>query len=452
MKISPIQYTWSGDFAIAYQVVGDGPIDLVYLPPWASNLDWNWQWGHHARYLRRLASFSRLILHDPRGWGCSDRFSPGQVPTLEDHVEDLFAVLAATNANRPALFATMDTGEIAMQAAATRPSSFSSLTLFNASARSSATEDEPWWGSTDSNDEMVDSVRRATNWDDWSRMYVRYTMPSHGDDEEAIAWFATMQRLTEGPGSALSHIPATQERDVRSRLPDISAPTLILGRGSLSADEGHPGRREAYLVEKIPNATLLRFPGEDLYPYAGDWTPVVDEIQRFVTGTVEPPEPEVSLATVMFTDIVNSTAQAATLGDTRWSELLEQHDRLIRSELRRHHGLEIDTAGDGFFATFTAPGPALRCAAAVVAGVRELGLEIRAGLHTGEVELEGDAVRGIAVHIGARVSSLAGPNEVLVSQTVKDLVAGSGLTFEDAGEHELKGVPDRWRLYRVVTG
>ena len=448
MKISPIQYTWSGDFAIAYQVVGEGPIDLVYLPPWASNLDGNWQWSHHARFLRRLASFSRLILHDPRGWGCSDRYAPGQAPSLQDHVDDLFAVIAATNASRPAVFANADSGEIAMLAAATRPESLSSLVLFNTSACEFATDDEPWWSEENRNEEVLDSIRRATNWDDWSRMFVRDGLPSHADDEQAIAWFATLQRLTEGPGAVLTHLAAHHHRDVRSRLADITAPTLILSRGSAEWKV----KGSAYMAERIPNTTLSRLPGEDVYAWAGDWGPVVDEIQRFITGTVELPEPDVTLATVLFTDLVDSTVQAAALGDRGWTEVRERHDRTIRNLLRQHRGREVKTMGDGFLATFDIPARGVRCAIDIVREITDMGLEIRAGLHTGEVETDEDGdVSGLAVAIGARVGARAGAAEVLVSQTIKDLTAGSGLAFEDAGEHELKGVPDRWRLYRVLS-
>ena len=253
-----------------------------------------------------------------------------------------------------------------------------------------------------------------------------------------------------GPGSSIAHVDTATGYDLRERLAGIQARTLILHRTELARGSGYMIESSRYLAERIPNTTMIECSGSDVYPWGGDWEPVAAEIQRFLTGRVEVLEPEVAVATVLFTDIVNSTAQAATLGDQRWGELRERHDQLVRAEPRKNRGREIDTAGDGFLATFAAPGQALRCATAVVAGMRELGLEVRAGLHTGEVELDSDAMRGIAVHIGARVSSLAGPNEVLVSQTVKDLVAGSGLSFEDAGEHELKGVPDRWRLYRVT--
>ena len=445
MKRSPITYTWSGDFAIAYQIVGNGPIDLVYLPPWCSNLDGNWMWSHHARFLNRLASFSRLILYDPRGWGCSDRLAPGQTAELEDHVADLIAVLDAASAREPAVFVSMDVSEVGLLAAAMHPQRFPSLVLFNVAAKEVGTPEEPFWGTDAAYEAMIESVRRSTNWDDWSRTFVRDALPAHADDEEAMAWFATMTRLTEGPGSVLSHLRKEQEHDVRDRLADIRARTLVMTRGS------EPWKVEGsrYIADRIVGSTLVALPGEDAYAWAGNWEPAVDEIQRFLTGSLETPRPEVSIATLLFTDIVASTALAAELGDVEWHARLHRHHEILRSLLRRHQGTEVDTAGDGFFATFHSTGPAVRCATEMTAAVTELGFEIRAGLHTGEVELTEDGVRGIAVHIAARVMSQAGPSDVLVSSTVKDLSTGSGLTFEDAGEHELKGVSDRWHLYRV---
>jgi class 3 adenylate cyclase len=447
VKRLPITYTWSGDFAIAYQIVGNGPIDLVYVPPWASNLDGIWMWNHHARFLNRLASFSRLILYDPRGWGCSDRVAPGQAVELEDHVVDLIAVLDAANAGRPAMFVSTDMGEMGLLAAATHPERFQALVLFNVAAKEVGTSEEPFWGSPADYEAMVESIRRSTDWDAWSRMFVRDALPSHGADEEAIAWFSTMGRLTEGPGSVVSHLRKEKEHDVRDRLGDIRARTLILSRGSTPwRDEG-----ARYIADHIQDARLMRLDGEDLHAWAGNWEPVVDEIQRFLTGSLEPPEPELSVATLLFTDIVSSTALAAELGDTGWHARLQRHHEVVRALLRQHQGTEVDTAGDGFFAAFASTGRAIRCAIEMIAAVPELGLEIRAGVHTGEVEHAVDGLRGIAVHIAARVMSLAGPSELLVSSTVRELSIGSGLTFEDAGERELKGVPDRWHLYRVVT-
>jgi class 3 adenylate cyclase len=335
-----------------------------------------------------------------------------------------------------------------IRAAARYPRRVSSLVLFQSSPVWVETEDLPWESPIEASIDTIESMRRSPTWDEWAREYVRSTLPSHADDDHAIAWFATMTRLTEAPGSAVSHVEALTNFDVRADLDRITAPTLVLHRPNLK----HQGWRiesSRYIAERIPKATMVEVPGSDDFIWAGDWEPTVAEIERFLTGRVERHEPEAEVATVLFTDIVNSTGQAASMGDRRWTELREQHDREIRGQLRRFRGEEIETAGDGFLATFATPRQAVRCAVAAVDVVRSLGLEIRAGVHTGEIEREGDGVRGIAVHIGARVSSLAGAGEILVSQTVKDLVAGSGFGFDDAGEHELKGVPGRWRLYLV---
>jgi class 3 adenylate cyclase len=445
MKRSPITYTWNGEFAIAYQTVGDGPIDLVYIPPWCSNLDGIWMWNHHARFLNRLASFSRLILYDPRGWGCSDRVSPGHPVELEEHVSDLIAVLDATNARQVAMFVSADFGEMGLLAAATYPKRFGSVVLFNVAAAEMGTIDEPFWGNEADADAMVESVRRSKDWDEWCRPFIRDALPSHADDDEAIAWFSTMQRLTEGPGSVVSHLRKEREMDVRDRLADVSARTLIMSRGT------SPWKVEGsrYLAEHIVDSTLVTLPGEDMYPWAGRWEPIVDEIEMFLTGNLRSVEPEVITATLLFTDIVASTALAVELGDSVWHARLQRHHEILRELLRRHHGREVDTAGDGFFAIFPSTARAVRCAMEMTTAVREIGLEIRAGLHTGEVEETMDGVRGVGVHIGARVMAHAGPSEVLVSSTVRDLTAGSDLTYEDAGEHELKGVPGTWHLYHV---
>lgn len=448
MRASPIRFTWSGEFAIGFQTVGDGPVDLVYVPGWATNLDWNWRWDHHARFLRRLASFARVILFDPRGWGVSDRFAPGRAANVDELAADIIAVLDSLNIASPALLACNEGGFAGIRTASAYPRRVSSLVLFQCSPVWVRTDDMPWESPAEASSETIESLRRSLMWDEWAREYVRASLPSHADDEQAIAWFAAATRLTEAPGSALSHIEALKGFDVRADLEAISAPTLVMHRTHLKA----PGWRiesSRYLAERIPGATMTEVPGTDDFIWGGDWEPTVAEIERFLRGDVGRPEPETEVATVVFTDVVNSTGQAAMMGDRRWGELRERHDAAIRSELRRYHGEEVDTAGDGFLATFSMPRQAVRFALAAVDAVRSLGLEIRAGVHTGEIERDGDAVRGIAVHIGARVSSLARANEILVSQTVKDLVAGSGLSFEDAGEHELKGVPDRWRLFRV---
>jgi class 3 adenylate cyclase len=437
-------FTWSGDVGLAYQVLGEGP-DLLYLPPLLASVDHSWLFPPYARFLRRLASFSRLIFMDRRGWGCSDRLPPGQSPDLDSQIEDLVAVTDATNANRSTLFAVEESGFVALAAAASHPDLFSRLVLFQCSPVWTRKDDMPWEESEERAVSTIRSLERSQSWDDWHRMFVRDQLPSLVGDEEALAWVASGSRSVMGPGGVLSEIRWMKDLDLRDRLGSITAPTLVLARPTST----WPIETSRYVAERIPNATLVEFPGEDIYPWVGDWEAITDEIQEFVTGGRERPEPKRSIATVLFTDIVGSTVQAVELGDAAWRELLARHHEVLRSALRRHHGTEVDTTGDGLFATFDSAAEAVRCAVSMTSAIQELGIEIRAGVHTGEVEQDGANLRGIAVHIGARVMSLAGPNEVLVSSTVKDLAAGSGLAFTDAGEHELKGVPDRWRLYRV---
>jgi len=443
LQASPVRYTWSGDYALAYQTLGEGR-DLVYLPAWGSNLDWAWKWGHHARFLRRLGAFSRLILYDQRGTGCSDRCPPGAAPSLDDYVADLLVVLDTVNASATHVFAASDSTQIAMRAVARHPELFASLTLFNGYAAEIG--DEIWASTPAEAARHIRSVERATSWDEWTRSYFRDAAPSHARDEEAIAWYSALQRLTEAPGSTISHMRNTLAWDLRDEIRAIRKPTLLISRGDQPWRQ--PGAQ--FLAERIPNAHHRHIQGQDLLPWAGDWTELVEAIQEFVTGSVTPPAPDSYLATVLFTDVVDSTAVAAAVGDIAWGELRERHHRIVRGELRRFRGRELETAGDSFLATFDAPARAVRCAASIATAVRDIGLEIRAGVHTGEVEGDVDGVRGIAVHIGARVAAAAVAGEVLVSQAVRDLTMGSGFTFADVGERELKGVPGRWHLFRLA--
>ncbi len=440
-------FTWNGDWALAYQVVGDGP-DLIYLPSFVSSLDWNWLNPSYARFLRRLASFARLTITDRRGWGCSDRLPPGESPVMEILVDDLLAVIDAANLTRPVLLATEESGFMAIEAAATHPDLFSRLILFQCSPVWTAKDDMPWEGSEGTALSTIRSIRRSTSWDDWHRVLMRDQLPSIAGDDAELAWLASASRSNVAPGAVITELEWLKDQDLRQRLAEISMPTLVLHRPAVTV---WPIESARYLAERIPDARLVELPGADVYPWVGDWEAVTDQIQDFVTGSHEPPPAERALATVLFTDVVGSTVQAVELGDAAWHRLLARHNDLLRTILRRHHGTEIGTSGDGFFATFGSAAQAVACAVEMTEQVRTLDMEIRAGVHTGEVERDGDDLRGIAVHIGARVMSQAGPSDVLVSSTVKDLSAGSGLTFEDAGEHELKGVPDRWRLYRVVA-
>ncbi len=441
------RYAMSGDVHVAYQVLGDGPVDLVCVPGWISNIELTWSHPWVASYYRSLASFSRVILFDKRGTGASDRVPDDEVPTLETRMDDVRAVMDDVGSERAVIFGVSEGGPMSILFAATYPERTLGLVAYGTSPRDAWAPDFPWgYTEQDLNEEIEDIGKR------WGTL--EYTLdalrgwggPSAVDDTGFTSWFTTYSRLSASPGAASALSRMNFEIDVRSVLPSIRVPTLVLVR-----DGDTPVEATRYIAEHIPGARYAQLPGDDHIPWIGDQRPIIEEIQRFVRD-VRDEEAELDrvLATVLFTDIVGSTEKAADLGDRRWSELLQDHHTRVRALLARYRGQEVDTAGDGFLATFDGPARAIRCATAATAAVRDLGIEIRAGLHTGECEVVDDKVRGIAVHTGARVASLAGPSEVLVSQTVKDLVAGSGLTFEDAGEHELKGIPDRWRLYRVV--
>ena len=446
MNRGDVQFAWSDEVAIAYQVVGDGPIDLVYMPPFVSNLDWQWEYPLHARFLERLASFTRLIVVDRRGWGCSDRVAPGSFPPLEVAADDLIAVLDAVGSPRAALFAGAEAGWVAAIAAATHPDRFSALILYQSAATWVRTDETPQNPSPEDWQEQEDYWLGAGTVS-FAEGYIRRWEPSLEGDQAAAEYIAKLMRGTIGPGGGQAEFRRYYTTDIRAILPAIQAPTLVLNRPAVSGEELEDG---PFLASKIPDARSVALPGADHTPWVGESEALLGEVEEFLTGVRPVPGSDRVLATVLFTDIVDSTRRAADLGDAKWKLLLAGHDEAARSEIARHRGSYIHTTGDGLLATFDGPARAVRCAQAIGAAVRSLGLEIRAGCHTGEVELTGEDVQGLAVHIGARVAALAAPADVLVSSTVRDLVAGSGLTFEDAGEHELKGVPDRWRLYRVV--
>ena len=442
------RFTWSGDFSIAYQVTGSGRSDLVYMPAWMSNVEANRLVPEQARFLERLESFSRLIVMDRRGVGCADRLPPGEAATLEELVDDVLAVLAAAHASRrTVLFGTQETGFIAMLAAATHPERLSGLILFGCAPTYRRSDDVPWGWDEDLWDAQLAQFKTATSLREFADAYVRDSLPSVSERPEALRDIASLMALTTGVGGGMAEIRKFSEVDLLELLPAIRVPTLVLHRTDDPVEPIESGR---LLAERIPGAQLVELPGIDALPWAGETDATLDAIEQFVTGDRATRPPDRRLATVLFTDIVGSTQLAAHLGDAAWGQRLAAHHARVRSELDRDRGVEIDTAGDGFFATFDGPARAVACAMRIAEAVRDLGLEIRAGVHTGEIEVDSDGIRGIAVHIGARVMALAQPSEVLVSSTVKDLVAGSGLAFEDAGEHELKGVPERWHLYRVA--
>src|ERR671934_770155 len=428
------RYAKSGEVSIAYQVVGDGPIDLVLVPGFVSHLDVDWDDPRHAHFLRRLASFSRLLRFDKRGTGLSDR--PGGLPDLETRMDDVRAVMDAAGSERAALFGYSEGGPMSVLFAATYPEMSTALALYGTYAKRQDPDDEyPWAPTREARQRYAKQVEEDWGWE----ADMRTMCPSA--DEAMARWWAIRARAAASPGAARDLILMNSLIDIREILPTIQVPTLVMHRTGDRDSKVDEGR---YITERIPGARFVELSGDDHVPWI-DADQVVDEIEEFATGVRPAPESDRVLATVLFTDLVESTKRAAELGDRRWRELLEAHNATVRSELARFRGREVDTAGDGFLATFDGPARAIRAACAIRDGVRRLGLELRAGLHTGECELADGQVRGIAVHTGARVAAEAGPGEVLVSSTVRDLVAGSGISFEERGERELKGVGS-WRL------
>jgi pimeloyl-ACP methyl ester carboxylesterase/class 3 adenylate cyclase len=436
-------YARSGDVHIAYQVLGDEPKDLVYVAEFWNSIEAQWEEPSFDRFLRRLASVGRLVCFDQRGTGISDPVALSELPTLEQWMDDVRAVMDAARSSHATLISSGGGGLMSMLFAATYPEQTDALILLNGFARLTEAPDYPWGTSRDFEDRVVWEMRHG-----WGRgILLETAAPTLAADASFRRWWARYQRLGASMGTILVMRRMLQQSDVRHVLPSIRVPTLIVHRkDNRLVDVGH-GR---YLAEHIPGARYVEVSGADYFPFVGDSDAILAEIEEFVTGVRRAPDPDRVLATVLFTDIVGSTERAVKIGDRRWRELLDAHHALVRAQLRRFRGREIDTAGDGFLATFDGPARAVRCAQAVRDGVRGLGLEVRAGLHTGEVELVDGGIGGIAVHIGARVSAVAGGGEVVVSSTVKDLVAGSGIAFEDRGEHELKGVPGRWRLHAVI--
>jgi pimeloyl-ACP methyl ester carboxylesterase len=430
----------TGGVSIAYQVVGDGPLDLVFIPGYVSNVEYYWEMPGTARALERLASFSRLIVWDKRGTGLSDPVA--KPPTLDERSEDLRAVMDAAGSERAALFGISEGGPMGLLFSAAHPDRTVALILHGASPKFSASSDWPWGWSREEIDRRLDELER-----DWGEgALLDLFAPSRADDPAARQIWGRFQRTGASPAMGRAVYEALCELDCREVLPAIRVPTLIVHR---TGDRVAKIEAARYMAEQIPGARLVELPGVDHSFTMGDWEPVVDEIEQFLTGVRPERRVDRVLATVLFTDIVGSTALAADVGDHRWRELLSAHDAVVRRALERFGGREVNTTGDGFLVTFVAPSRAIECARALHDGVRQLGLEIRVGLHTGECELMGEDVGGLAVHIGARVSALARPGEVLVSSTVKDLVAGSGMEFDDRGVQVLKGVPGEWRLFAI---
>jgi class 3 adenylate cyclase len=438
------RYARSGDVNIAYQIAGEGPIDLVYVPGWVSNIETAWEDPHVSRFLERLASFSRLILFDKRGTGLSDRVSISELPTLEQRMDDVRAVMDAADCQRAALFGASEGGVMCALFGATYPDRTAALVLYGSYAKGTATADYPQgMAEREAIDVFIEALTEL--WDDAGGL-LNVWAPSASDDPVTQAAFGRYLRTGASPSAVVALTRMNADVDIRHVLPVIAVPTLVIHRSEDMIVTVEAGRD---LAAKIQGAKYVELPGEDHLWFHGDTDAILGEVEEFLTGTRAAEIIDRILATVMFTDIVDSTRKAAALGDRRWRNLLARHDTLMRRELERHRGREVKTLGDGFLATFDGPARAIRCACSARDAMRGLGVEVRAGLHTGECELIGDDLGGIAVNIGARVGSVAGPGEVLVSRTVTDLVAGSGIEFTDRGVHSLKGVPGQWQLYAV---
>jgi pimeloyl-ACP methyl ester carboxylesterase len=434
------RYARSGDVNVAYQVIGTGPPDVVVVPGWVSNVDFCWDEAAFARFLTRLASFSRVILFDKRGTGLSDRVV--DLPSLEVRMDDVWAVMRAVGTGVAALFGYSEGGTMCALFAATYPARTSALVMAGAFPRRRWAPDYPWGQTDEQIQDALDEVER-----EWGGpVKIDAHAPSMARDEHFRQWWARRLRASASPAAAKALLRMNADIDIRHVLPSIRVPTLILHN---SHDRVVSPDATRYMADLIPGAKLVELNGTDHIPWGDNSDAILEEIEEFLTGVRHSPEYDRVLATVLFTDIVGSTDKAVSLGDRRWSDLLERHHAVVRRELARFRGREIATTGDGFLASFDGPARAVRCACAISSEVRSLGIEVRAGVHTGECEVMGDDLGGIAVHIGARIAGLAQSGEVLVSATVKDLVAGSALQFQDRGAHLLKGIPGDWRLFAV---
>jgi class 3 adenylate cyclase len=440
---SGIRYANSGGVNVAYQVSGAGPLDLVFVGGWITHIEAAREDPGIARFQDSLRRFSRVVDFDKRGTGLSDRVPDAQLPTMEERMDDIRAVMDAVGLERASLFGLSEGGSLAMLFAATYPHRTAKLVLWGSYA-SMVRRSDYAWGLTS---EEIEEAARAYGERWGTGVGLRSFVPSRGDDPASRRWWARFQRMAASPGAAVALLRMNAQVDVRGALSAISAPTLVLHRRQDVISTVEHGR---YLAEHIAGARLVEFAGRDHWPWVGEMAPIVEEIEEFLTGARHGLEPERALATILFTDIVGSTERAALLGDRTWRELLQRHDAMVRDALARHHGREVKTIGDGFLATFDGPARAIRCACTIRNNARDLGLDVRAGLHTGECELIGEDIGGLGVHIGARVAALAEPSEVLVSRTVTDLVAGAGIDFQSRGTHQLKGVPGDWELFAVA--
>lgn len=441
MERPPTRYARNGDVNIAYEAFGDGPRDIVIVHGYISHLDLQWDSPLYRHFIERLAAFARVIVFDKRGVGLSDGVD--QLPTLEQRMEDVGVVMDAAGSKRAVLLGLSEGGMMCVLFAAAHPERTESLVLFGSMPRSTEAPGYPWASSKEA---LLESAKLT--YEHWGEgLGVEIFTPSFANDPDARAFAARFERSAASPRAAEKLFMMFLDMDVRDLLPSVYVPTLVMHR---TGDRVVNVRAARWMAEQIPGARFVEFPGIDHPPWVGDADDVLDEIEEFVTGTRSVQVPDRILATVMFTDIVSSTERAAAMGDRAWRDLLDRHNDVVRKELAAARGREIKTTGDGFLMSFDGPGQAIRTGWAIASDAQQIDCPVRVGVHTGECEKLGDDLGGIGVHIAARVASLADQSEVLVSRTVKDLVAGSGIAFEDRGEHTLKGVPDRWQLYAAV--
>ena len=436
------RYARSGDLSIAYQLVGDGSVDLVHIPGAVSHLDFAWEHPGYVRFMRRLGSFARVAAYDKRGMGLSDPVT--RPPSIEERVDDARAVMDAAGMQRAVIFGCSEGATLGAYFAASHPDRVQAIVLYGAFARLTPDPPDYPWGY----DDFTLQVFHEGAHEAWGEgIMLTLLGPSGLNDARERAWWGRFESSSTSPGTAVTLMEANLELDIRDILPAIRVPALLVHR----RHDMLPIEGARYMAERMPDARLVELDGEDHWPWLVDPDEVCDHVEEFLTGARQAPEPDRVLATVMFTDIVGSTERAAELGDRRWRGLLETHEEIVRRELERYDGREVKTMGDGFLATFDGPARAIRCANSIAGETHRLGIEVRAGLHTGECELRNGDVGGMAVNIGARVAASAGAGEVLVSSTVKDLVVGADISFTDRGTHELKGVSGEWRLYAATA-
>jgi len=441
-RLPTTEYAKNGDVHLAYQVLGDGPLDVILIESWVHHVETFWEIPELARQWRRLAAFARLIIFDRRGTGMSDPVPLDRMPDLETQVADICAVMDAAGSTQAAILGFVEGGPLAVLLAASFPQRCRALVLFNTAARLTTAPGYPGGAPEEL---LLDIVRRqAESWAAGDAEHLTRLAPSRVDDARFTEQLVHLGRGAVSPGAVSHYFRQSVLTDVRDLLPVVQAPTLVLQRAHNQISGPELGR---YLAAQIPDARYVELDGADHLWFLEHADQVIDEVEEFLTGTRTSGDPDRQLVTVLFTDIVGSTARAAELGDTRWRVLLDEHDSIVRQQLARFGGREIDTTGDGFLATFDTPGRAIRCARGIGDALDHTGLAIRAGVHTGEVEVRGEQIGGLTVHIGARVAATAGRGDVVVSHTVKDLLAGSEFTFADRGVHELKGVPGTWHLF-----